>query len=72
MANSEAIQEGDGIYLVPGMRLPAIIRKESLGPDELQSQVGYSFRACPFVHGMMKGELWEAGSEERLEELRII
>lgn len=72
VTNSEAIQEGDGIYLVPGMRLPAVVRKESLTPNEHESQGGYSFRACPFVHGMMKGELWETGAEERLEELKII
>ncbi|KAK4222962.1 heterokaryon incompatibility protein-domain-containing protein [Podospora fimiseda] len=67
----QVVQEGDDIYLIPGVRLPVIIRKEDLDED---GSWGYRLRACPFVHGMMKGELWNSaeGWESELEELRLV
>ncbi|KAK3985489.1 heterokaryon incompatibility protein-domain-containing protein [Cladorrhinum sp. PSN332] len=71
VAIDEAVQEGDGIYLIPGVRLPVIIRKEVSGHA---GSGGFRLMVCPFVHGMMKGELWDPaeGWESQLEELRIV
>ncbi|KAH7169860.1 heterokaryon incompatibility protein-domain-containing protein [Dactylonectria macrodidyma] len=56
------IQEGDGVYLVPGMNLPMIARRDGL----VCRLIG-----AAFLDGAMTGELWR-GNEKGLEELRIV
>ncbi|KAK4100783.1 hypothetical protein N658DRAFT_496869 [Parathielavia hyrcaniae] len=55
------IQEGDAVYLVPGMRLPLIMR---------EVEGGYRLLGSPFLDGAMRGELWRGG--EGLDELKIV
>jgi hypothetical protein len=55
------IQEGDAVYLVPGMRLPLIMR---------EVEGGYRLIGSPFLDGAMMGELWRAGAG--LEEFEIV
>ncbi|KAM5352971.1 hypothetical protein ACJ41O_005693 [Fusarium nematophilum] len=56
------IQEGDGVYLVPGMNLPMIARRDGLACRLV---------GAAFLDGAMVGELWK-GNETRLEELRMV
>jgi hypothetical protein len=55
------IQEGDYIYLVPGMRLPLVVR---------EVEGGHRVIGSPFSDGMMRGELWKNG--KGLVELTIV
>jgi hypothetical protein len=55
-----SIRPGDVVALIPGVNMPMILRRKNKDEDF------YTVIASAYVHGMMKGEIWEE-AEKRLE-----
>jgi hypothetical protein len=56
------IHEGDEVYLVPGMRLPVVVRKTGTGE--------YRLISAGYIHGVTKGDMWDT-NRHALAELRL-
>lgn len=60
---TEQLLEGDEVYLVAGLRLPMVFRRAQA--------VGYRCIGAAYVHGVMKGEMWDI-NQDALEEFEVV